>query len=289
MNGHVFNYDFSQKKNWRAWAWNRISERVIDKRQAVCLYLPGATDFDRRTARSRGFSDHNLIGVERDGETLTAIRKSGALCIDGDMLNAAVALTEAGRLDVVFADFCCGLGVDSHVFLSSACCQKGAKDVVFALNMLRGREGRIAFDSIRAHAEYLDTSAISTALGISEKHRGLIAIQMFCHLVLVDYAGSLAVNKSHVVKAERIFFGHGRPQFFSYRSGKQIFDSVVFRNPFHEIIRAAFGDAYAEHIYDRIDKNIRRVWWSDPSREKVRRSAVAVMAHRTMRSGGSRA
>jgi hypothetical protein len=52
-NGSSFNYDFGAKRNWRRWAWNRIAERVADKSNALCLYLPSSNDEDRPIAISR--------------------------------------------------------------------------------------------------------------------------------------------------------------------------------------------------------------------------------------------
>ena len=258
-------YDFGAKRHWRRWVWNRIAEKTPNRRDAIVVYLPGAKDFDRPIATERGFSPNNMIGVERSKSALSEARDGGALVVEADFFHGVDAISLKREIGVVFGDFCCGLS------------EKAAKRVVrwllapplqyatFAFNILRGR----------------DKSCEHVYLSMREdfgKDRGKI----FVHWVLMNVAKMLDEAAGELGDADRAYRRYvymldcADPVFHSYMSESgQVFDTVVFKNPYHANSRKLDFD------YSAIYKS--RGLLSDKNGIAAKRSTAAVLAHKTMR------
>lgn len=273
-NGATMDYDFGQKRHWRRWVWNRIAERTGSPREAICVYLPGATDLDRPLALERGFLSANLIGVERNDQALDQLRGSGVLTIDGDLFRAVEAVAYKRPVSVVFADLCCGLTVPTWSWLSMAMNLPNLQHATFIFNLLRGRDQQSG--PIR---ELMSDEAF---IG---KHRGkmllhwLLSTRAMKHAeVMVANGGWPDIDMERVDKGYAKMLSTSNAAFNSYRStaGNQVFDTVVFKNPMtivdYSQVQLDVHSLYKKH--GRI---------TEPAFVQAKRSAAAIMAHRTRR------
>jgi hypothetical protein len=133
------NYKNGQKNNWRARAWNEIRSRTQNTRDAVVLYLPGSMDLDRKVAISKGFHGPNLIAVERDSEVATVLRGRGVTTIPLSLEQAVTNWPDKVHVDVLIADFQCGL-TDAVKAVLSCWLARSAFRGSILVNMQRGRE-----------------------------------------------------------------------------------------------------------------------------------------------------
>lgn len=289
MSGAAMNYDFGHKRHWRRWVWNRIAERVENRRDALCIYLPGSSDFDRPLAISRGFRDVNLIGVERNPDSLRTLRKSGALTINADFIETVTATIISKRMiGVIYGDLCCGLTrkLLSHIIVWLAATDS-TKNCVFAFNLMRGRDAES--NAIRGALNDGGPLVQNSELEISEKHRGVAlfsqAVFMMVHLSTYHRPGISAEDCEAELEAQPELMALINKRFMamvenskldaeSYRSDSgQVFDTVVFRHPLHSKL-----DGFSTQS-SRLTDALR----VDPFSGKASRRLAAVMAHRTMR------
>lgn len=231
-NGATMNYKFGMKANWRRTVHNQILQRLNQSpRECVVLYLAGPQDLDRPEFLRRRFRPDNLIAVERDSRLCTSLRSDGKLCIYGD-INAVIAEWKRTRVDVVFADLCCGLHssfVETLIQLTRNHCFHRA---VLAVNLLRGRDA--------------DSNELRAELSGDDKHRGrafarlyaailtesVVRTQdemrsMFCRGTDADGIGLSLIQDAITKMTENVsWLWHA-----SYRSDSgQYFDSCVFQN-----------------------------------------------------------
>lgn len=140
-NGATYDYDYSRKRHWRRWNWNRICERLaVRPRDAVVLYLAGSSDLDRPIALERGFKESNLIAVDRESAVVRELRNSGVITIKGDILDCLVNWPTRHPLHVVLADFCCA---PTCSLVEKICLCESVPSVhraVFSINFMRGRD-----------------------------------------------------------------------------------------------------------------------------------------------------
>lgn len=232
------NYDNAAKNNWRNWQWNQIISHFpevqklphfarkpnsgyaasIAEKKSVA-YLVGPADIDREIATKKGFASHRLIAIDSDGECVKSARHNGATAIRCTLEGF---LSHYDRpVDVVVADLCHGFTGDEfrlpHVLASSKAI---GKDCVIAINMLRGRDsssnefraavndGRTAIQDQRI-AEVLKESGTNRAL-----HFYALLLEFF------SVAGRGYVSDGRMM-----------PSVYSYKSGTQVFDSLVFSWP----------------------------------------------------------
>lgn len=135
-------YKFGAKGNWRRTIWNRIVERIppwLKIRNAVVVYLAGHQDFDRSIALSKGFMPHNLIAIERDKNVAAILRNKGILVIEGGFADVLRSWRKL-RVDVVFADLCCGATPEVVQLSVQFAFATAFADAVIAVNLMRGRE-----------------------------------------------------------------------------------------------------------------------------------------------------
>lgn len=134
-------YKFGTKNNWRKWLWNRIAERLhVPARNAVVLYMGAAEDLDRAEALRRGFTNTNLIHVDRDAKVTAAIRRAGGLGVTGDFFDVVRCWPQHHSIDVVLGDFCNGLTLANLTGVVQLPLWRQCRESVFAFNLLRGRD-----------------------------------------------------------------------------------------------------------------------------------------------------
>jgi hypothetical protein len=262
------NYDFGNKRNWRRWVWNRISERVADKRNARVLFLAGDDPVDIRVATEKGFRAANMIAVERDSKVVAELKKSGVLVIEADLLEMLKHWSPSQRVDVVVADFMCNFRVDVFDGLWRALLNPAFADVVMAVNMQRGRE---AGDHWKAVKLFMENTSDKVD---DKKHRG----RLFFTAMLWSFVIGPLGERSREQKRDAIpvLCSWANPSFNSYRNDGALvtMDSVVWRNIWGQALR---------------DGGLEPGWCGGLRGEeykgsRLRRKAAAVLAHSTMRA-----
>lgn len=231
------NYQFGNKNNWRRWLWNRIIEKMdnpcdlmlsfkatgrikcetkINRREAVCLYLPGPKDIDREIATSKGIKNNNLIACDTDDEIIKNIRKNGNLGINGDIADIIYNFGNSLKINVLAIDLCCGLTEYIHKLLHSLIYMDMGYDyIILGINMMRGRD-RYA----------------TNFTNINDKHRGKAMFEIFEKM----YMGAGPRDENHRLFLEdtedniiKLCLMRDSVSYYSYRSKSgTIFDSIVF-------------------------------------------------------------
>lgn len=249
MNGADHNYKFGNKNNWRRWKWNRIHELLeVPPSKATVFYLAGPDDLDRQVARSHGFRDENLIAVDRCKQNVEMRRSEGKLAIADDLFAAVHWWPRTKRVDVVDADLCCGY---SHDLPFQFIALVGIGVRVVAVNLLRGRDP--------------DIQLIKTGVrDYSSLHRGNVILTVML-AALSRQIGGLELLESLTCAVN------------SYKSGPQVFDSVVFGLPGLPCDPTPTPDCAGEFEFLR-----KRLRTANPSNNAA--SIAAVAAHHTMRA-----
>lgn len=275
MSGETFSYKFGSKNNWRRWAWNRISERVlVPKRDAVVLYLAGASDLDRPIALSKGFLPANLLAVERSSTVCQQLRSERVLTINSDVLNVLRSWPIHREVSVIFIDLCSGIEETTLASLQAALFMPPFYQSVIAFNVMRGRDARTTF--------MRDAMAMNFGM---EKHRGILIKEYITSLM--SYHIIKGLHPEQIVQGEadgedRVGFNVSmkyislltnlmEPVFNEYRSSSgQMFDSIVFNNPFRI-------------VHDYYELGIRKKVYCAEKDKGTSRKISAILAHRTRR------
>ena len=286
MSGATHDYKFGNKNNWRRWAWNRIDEMLpVPKKEALVLYLPGKDNLELPMLLERGYKKHNLIGVEKNSKNVQLLRKSGMLCLSGDIMDAVLSFPPDRKLDVVFGDFCSGIKLNAVASMVEMFFFLNLRSTIFAFNFQRGRDG----ESEKQRSSIIHiTSQCEKQFGIKKLHRGCqflaICLENFAGLNIIHHKNELKKNNisfrdAHAAFYRKISKDRVEPAYNQYRSefcdeitGRRtvvFFDSVIFKNPFEKI---GCIDALQSAEYQR-EK------FSGP----MRRQVSAILAHRTMR------
>lgn len=135
------NYNNGPKNNWRRTAWNLVHEYTADRRNALVLYLPGATNLDRALAERHGFRPANLIAIERDRQIAEVIRdRHRQSVIEGDLTNVMRSWPHNHRVSVVIADMMCCLTHPVELILLYHLAHEAFRGCTLVLNVMRGRE-----------------------------------------------------------------------------------------------------------------------------------------------------
>lgn len=272
-NGATKDYRFDEKYHWRKWMWNSVSKLQPHPHRAVVLYLAGSSDLDRPLALRKGFKSENLIAVEKDSRAVQELRKSGALTVDGNILDVALSWPVERPVGALLFDFCSGLELKIWKRLELALLRPPFWDAVFAFNLLRGR----------------DASSNNERKDFITKHRGRILLSRMLWSGLFVYEKESntpnALEEDAGAEALLALNKIAAPRMYSYKSGTLRFDSIVFRNPFGVLFQCPLPDGRAA----------RRHFASEPFREysesllasgiaqKTRRRLAATFAHRTRR------
>lgn len=253
------NYSYGNKKQWRRWLWNRIAERTEDRKNAFVLFLAGEDALDVAVAEQKGFQRKNMIAVERDRTTLQKLRASGLLAIEGDLLDVLAGWPQDRPIDVLCADFCCGLEMKILQSLHQVPLIPSLSNAALAFNFLRGRDS--------------STNPVRQALkdnDAAERNRALI----FYRLCVVGCLRNVPNVDEKWQAAFDVFGKFAQPDFQSYRStaGNQLFDTVVFKSPTRRLGEAQGIEVPAGE----------RVATPPHLQLQVRRTA-AILAHHTRR------
>jgi len=268
------NYKFGNKNHWRRTAWNRIAERLPRApKDCIVIYLPGPLDLDRQEALRRGFRPDNLIGVDRAASVVHSLREGRALALQADFLDAVDAWSPQRRLDVVFGDFTSGLELKTGFAVATWLGYPHLGDSVFAFNFLRGRDAssnpvRGIYEGLaewgRAMGERVETPRL--------RHRGAQLLALMAVLLAREHAGRGVPQPEMVVTFLAELNLRLAPSLLSYRSGTQVFDSLVFRNTIGALVSP-----------EARQRTIAALRANAPHTTKQR--LAAVLAHRTMRVG----
>ena len=230
-NGSVMDYDFKQKRHWRRTVHNRIVELLeyqkIKPAEAVVLYLAGAQNFDGELFVEHGFLRRNLIAIEKDRKIARGLRADSVLTIHGD-LGEIVANFTGLRIDVVFADFCCGLDKPAFSLLSHLAANPFFVRAINVFNLMRGRDA--AANAIREQLQmkHRGAMAVSTQLNtavltVAEKITMELGVE-FSKEQMIAFTNNLGVNVEKFMSSVPYYR-------YSYRSiSGQVFDSAVFEN-----------------------------------------------------------
>lgn len=133
-------YENVTKSQSRGWAWNRICDRIRRKegrKRSRIFVLIGDTTKELETARSKGFSDHNVIGVDIREEPVKAWREQGGIAIQAP-IDMVVALSKTPP-NAVIADFCAGLDDTTYTSMLAALSHTVLPGCI-VINLLRGRD-----------------------------------------------------------------------------------------------------------------------------------------------------
>lgn len=247
-------YKFGNKNNWRRWQWNQISKRLtIPPKNAIVLYLAGKEDLDRRIAIEHGFMPCNLIAVDESADVINILRKDSKLCIHGNLSTVIEAFNDSGvKIDVLVADFCCGLTKNMQPFLellASNFKNSFNKKAVISINTMRGRDGgdllcfakEITNNSIqRNHLIFNCFLSFSSQMVVDQMCLNNLSIDDFvnkiaCYNFTKKYEEKSAIGKFRHYWCD-ITTRSSCPSFNSYKSKNIYMDSVVFTYPEHLIV-----------------------------------------------------
>lgn len=263
------NYKFGNKNNWRRWAWNRISERTENPREACVLYLPGPQNNDEDIALAAGFRAANLIGVERDKKCATTLRESGTPTAIGDIFDVGVTWPTTRPIGVFFADLFRGISPELVISLVQMMALPQFSTCVFAFNLKRGRDKGVA--------AVKDQLMRYKTVGENEKHRGLLLYYSMHILFMEMVINAIGCDPHHAANEVKRAHQFADPRTTTYRSNKSIFDSIVFVNPVGVSRHTHTPGGIAE--WEDVARTLQKEVCSErPKAEAARRSAIATRA-----------
>lgn len=209
------------KETWRGWQWNRVCDRIpkCERRDAVVLYLPGPEDRDRSSLINKGFSNHNLIAVDKSPQAVEGVRRGGGVAICENISDVVKAWPPSRRLDCISADLLGGF-TDSSFKLWLAMILRG-RPVVCAMNMMRGRD---------ALGGAVSKSKYQSRYTLPPTHRGAQLIEFAIRYLCFEYeSAELTPRQYQVWKAKQEQMSNRlSPVFYSYRSQRGMYyDSVI--------------------------------------------------------------
>ena len=249
--GSIRSYaDNPQKNNAREWKWKRIADRIVDRANALILYLAGSEDLDRREAIKRGFSPNNLIAIEISKASVDILRSRKVITIPGKLHEIVPEWPPSMPIAAIVADFCSGLSKDTRRFaLSLMYAPAVRRGTVLAVSCQRGRDIPATFN--------WDESLLE--VGNTIKHRGF----QFIRTANVLWAITLGEQLKMLPPADLdpilkwVVEGEGQIEFNEYQSnarrdGGLYFDTVIMQYPFLAIDCVRRKDKRKDHIRSRI-------------------------------------
>lgn len=243
----IENYKTGTKNNWRHQCWNEISSRVKNKRNATVLYLAAEQDLDRSVAIRRGFQANNLIAVDMRRSVVDQLREKSKIAVQGRIEHVACAWAD---VDVVYADFCCGLTADAmRAFQAMTTLPLIKNECVFLFNFQRGREHAGAAEWIKLQQGLIEADGSYRSIYMKDKkNRAMLAVQMVSSWLTAIYSASKFGHKemlydgrsASIVKSSYHSVGgvscadlaikqNANPAFITYKSssGNLYFDTVI--------------------------------------------------------------
>lgn len=267
------NYKNGQKNHWRRTMWNFICKANPDKSLPV-VYLPGSEDLDAKEATRRGWDDRNLIAIERSGAVVKHLRSCARNVIRGDVASVVTNWPDDQPVGVVIADLQGGIGKDAFLVISAWLLNNAMRRSVLMINLQRGREAGPLWEPYKFMSGQMDNDYFREKMGISNKHRGLLAVVGAMHVTLTHLA-TLVGNENELTPRERLIrytelsgLEWAFPPTYRSKPGSPLFDSIVlFRKP----------DFSGLSSCDR---------WQGMKDSTVRSRISAALAVRTMRLNG---
>jgi len=264
----------NRKKEWRKWMWNRIKERCpVPPKKAIVLYLPGDDNADLKIAEQKGFQRKNMFGIERDPDIVAKLRSEKINVIQGDFVEVLQNWQAPPMIDVVMADFCCGLTESIYIFLHALINNDVLSvDGVMSINLMRGRDNFCK--KLRSTFENKDKK-------IKTKHRG----ELFFYLYSVHLINRLIINKMYDCGSIR----QGNTKDILYENLKNNFSFYLDLAKENKNISNAIFNTYKSPKGMWMDSACFRVAFQCksklryPSRELTAKIAAA-KAHRTMKT-----
>ncbi len=194
------------------------------------LYLAGPEDMDRHVAISKGVPNSNLIAIDRDERNALYVRNGRNPVILGSALHVLKAWPDTRGVCAVMLDLCSGF-TQENAQLIDAVHRRPFKGSVVMINMLRGRD-QWSNPIRRSFAEFPVHELVSQLLTphVSPSHRGLQMLATYAYVTLgklYEYGG-LERSENNAVRNFLSILWMLKPVFVSYKSGPQVFDTVVF-------------------------------------------------------------
>jgi len=233
-------YESPQKQAWRGWQWNQVvahlpefrrsgrvpskgsaGERLVTSEKTV-LYLAGPTARDLDCAVQRGFHPTNVIAIDLTDENIVAVRERGGIGICDDLNVVLRSWPADWHIDVVIADFCCGLDKTAVRFMNALFCSRGVSHkTVISLNLQRGRDK--FSDSFR---KWQDAGAPDESLKKNRAWQWLMAanFELMKHSTFRTRFRILG----DFVEANAL---HSMPRFQTYCGSRVLMDSMVLNWP----------------------------------------------------------
>lgn len=286
IDGSTKDYDFGQKNHWRRSLWNSILSRTEGSHKHLpVLYLCGPQDLDRQIATSKGVPHQNLIAVDKRKMNSDRVRSEGHPAINADIAKLLQSWPATQPISAAVLDLCGGL-TNIVCDLASAHFRSVFSGSVVAINLLRGRDA--------ASNDWRDRVAeIAHEEGIPVEHKNRSRMALMLYATHVGQC-MLGRNLSDMPRPQHEFLANlishlMQPQFFVYRSGTLVFDSVVFK-----AITVGDGENVT-NAYNRLKPSHAprlqmKCWWKQDDveslmlvDESLRRRIVAMLAVRTRR------
>ena len=285
--GAAKNYAFKQKNDWRNWCWNTIKRyRKKHSRKGVYLYLAGPNDADRDTAIRKGFANEDLIAVDLCQENIDYVRSRGGYGICADIMDLVWMWPEHTPIAGILADYCSGL-VSSNTGSYDAFQNRVALGSIAVFNFMRGRDS--ITNDLRHTLKRLGVYdfiriALPDEKNLSDKNR---AVQfLMAHHVDTVLQGYRQLNYSlSAVEFSQALYKKlvvDEPQFYSYKSGHLVMDSV-FCLPCGQLFEVSLRRSIDEHFaeMEKLRQKYIDAGELDPS---VKRKIAATLAIRTQRA-----
>jgi hypothetical protein len=284
------------KNNWRRTQHNRIVNHLRKHpSECVVVYLAGEDDLDRKELLNRKFKPDNLIAVNRSQTIVQKLRNRGVLAIQGELTQVLASWKSKPRIDVLIADFNCGLERNILRFLRTLFHYECFSETfVLAINLRRGQEKTdIKLDQRLDQLQIVVRNEITEPglnFSLDLLHRGHA-----CLLRLHRNAGAAEYFSKHKARQDpkkdakdfieweknqgstrslKWFIECTEPEFYSYKNpAKKVYDSLVLRLP-----SRSFPGWLGNEKDNKYMKTIDLSAESDMARQ-----IAAVKAHRTRR------
>lgn len=292
-------FDFAAKNKWRVWAWGTIAGRLstAQRKRAGVLYLPGTKDLDRSVALNYGFTDCNLIGVDKSKDVCRSVRAFGGYCIWGDFLAVLACWPRHIPIHVIFADLCCGLErqlFDVQGLKSSIAISDGIKaHLIVAINLQRGRDP--SSNALRSNLNELSNELPVLYSESNPLHRGRQFLDMFNFVRIgsssLDVLEEMVTHpqffrsNTAIKRYKSMYRRHHRARFYSYPhrydSGSVTYmDSAVFNLHLNPTAREKYESR--KEATDIEDLRL-AVVGNQRKYSRIKRQIAATLAIRTMR------
>lgn len=281
VNTGLEDYKFGQKNNWRRWAWNEATKRLKESgkspREAIVVYLAGPQDIDRKIANEKGYDNRNLIAIDNDKNVVKSIRNKKCLAFHGGLSLFLRSWTIEPQIDIIIADFCCGITVMAIDFMDCLGNMIVNKNkVIIIANFLRGRD-KYCKELIDQY--YQESREYVKNLTGSDKHRGMYFLDRLCLEITIRCKRAISEYKYGekpfiTICEETGIWPEG--VFNTYKSKNNSMDSVIFTWPTIKLLIPEFFPYCNKKTLTGLNKEIK----------EAKQQIAAIKAHRTMKFNG---